>query len=207
MKQNRGKMILCTALACLCMTSLLPTFSEAASNTAANATQDKVVKAQHHIMKKKINGVTYPDRNPNTKQKNNGVTYPDKAPKTKQKINGVTYPNKANKTKQKSNATTYPNYRPIDNMEFEIYDELDAEDYLYDMLSSMKGFNFKKNKIMIEEIEDFPVASNDLEWYFGYGARTKGKFYPERFFAVTEHGEIFEYDDVEDAWFSLVVPY
>ncbi len=191
MKRNRGKMILCTALACLCMTSLLPTFSEAASNTAANATQDKVVKAQHHIMKKKINGVTYPDRNPNTKQKNNGVTYPDKAPKTKQKNNGVTYPDKCPKTQKK----------------FVIADEIAAEDYLLEMLSGIKGFNFKKYEIVPEELEVFPPASNHMEWYFGYGAKTKGDFYPERFFAVTEYGDIFEYDEVEDDWFTLAVPY
>ncbi|MDO5097019.1 MAG: hypothetical protein Q4D65_10675 [Peptostreptococcaceae bacterium] len=87
MKRNRGKMILCTALACLCMTSMLPTFSEAAPKNIANATSIRQMREQSHLLKKKnkvstkTNGITYPDRQPNVKPKSNGITYPDLKPK------------------------------------------------------------------------------------------------------------------------------
>ena len=108
------------------------------------------------------------------------------------------------KDNPKIKGTVYPDYNV--NKIF-INDEEEAMDYLYDILDNLKGYDLTKNEIVHEDDYEFTPASDNEHWYFAYGKNIKGNFTPKKYIAVTDLGDILEYDIENDTWFTLKALY
>lgn len=145
--------------------------------------------------KAKVQAINYPDfiikdtkiLLPNEVHPGDGVTFPDHFPEMSQEF--------------------LPDYLyPMIELP-EILDELDAFDYLYEVLNVLKQYDLNKNVLEMESPDDYSFADEESEWYFVYGPEKNGELIPKKYFAVNENGDIFEYNFEKAAWLLLAIPY
>lgn len=139
---------------------------------------------------------------PNLKKET--ISYSQNTKQSKNKIKGTKNILIIKKDTPKINGITYPDYNVEQIL---INDEEDAMDYLSNILENLKGYDLVKNDLIFEDDYDFIPASENEHWYFAYGRTVKGNFIVKKYIAVTEFGEILEYNISTDTWYTLKALY
>lgn len=211
MKNIVKKLGLVMALTMLISASVLPgiTHAEKATKKQSKKTTVTTYQQTKKNSSKKINGTKNILVIKNNKKKTKAITYPDVIVKDQaitypevKKEPGTTYPLEI----EDKDYITYPEFLCPMNILPEIFDEDEAYEYLFDVLSGIKKYNMKKHVLEVEDPINWD-SEEATEWVFSYGKYIEEEFVPTKYFAVNENGDIFEYSFEDATWYLLAVPY